>query len=171
MPRKDTGRTRAPRSASASASGRKRAGRKKAKGRSRVVPKKLSRLRQPDDMSLDQWQVALRREFGREQKFRLKNVGDDPIFSEFEVTNPETGRTYHVAIRGAGLGENFCSCPDFAVNTLGTCKHIEFTLARVGRTRKAKTALAAGHQPSFCRAPWEQGIGDRIRLTGPLWSK
>ena len=149
MPRKDTGRTRAPRSASASASGRKRAGRKKAKGRSRVVPKKLSRLRQPDDMSLDQWQVALRREFGREQKFRLKNVGDDPIFSEFEVTNPETGRTYRVAIRGAGLGENFCSCPDFAVNTLGTCKHIEFTLARVGRTRKAKLALAAGHQPSF----------------------
>jgi len=149
MPRKDTGRTRAPRSASASASGGKRAGRKKAKGRSRVVPKKLSRLRQPDDMPLDEWQVALRREFGREQNFRLKNVGDDPIFSEFEVTNPETGRTYRVAIRGAGLGENFCSCPDFAVNTLGTCKHIEFTLAKVGRTRKAKLALAAGHQPSF----------------------
>ena len=27
-----------------------------------------------------------------------------------------------------------------------------------------------GHQPTFCRAPWEQGIGDRIRLTAPLWS-
>ena len=28
-----------------------------------------------------------------------------------------------------------------------------------------------GTQPSFCRDPWEQGISDRIRLTGPLWSK
>src|SRR5260370_1152876 len=30
-----------------------------------------------------------------------------------------------------GLFENFCSCPDFAVNTLGTCKHIEGVLIRL----------------------------------------
>ena len=109
----------------------------------------LSRLRKPDDMSLETWQVALRREFGREQNFRLKNVGHQPIFSEFEVTNPQTERTYRVAIRGAGLGENYCSCPDFAVNTLGTCKHIEFTLAKLGRKRGAKKALALGFQPAY----------------------
>jgi pilus assembly protein CpaF len=28
-----------------------------------------------------------------------------------------------------------------------------------------------GTQPSFCRDPWEQGIGDRVRLTEALWSK
>jgi superfamily II DNA or RNA helicase len=110
---------------------------------------KLSRLRKPDDMSLEAWQVALRRQFGREQNFRLKNIGPEPIFSEFEVTNPQTGRTYRVAIRGQALGENFCSCPDFAVNTLGTCKHIEFALARLGRTRQAKLALALGCQPAY----------------------
>lgn len=110
---------------------------------------KLSRVRKPDGMSLEQWQVELRRQYGRAQKFRLKNLGTDPLFSEFEVTNPQTGRTYRVAIRGAGLGENYCSCPDFAVNTLGTCKHIEFTLARLGRTRAAKLALAAGWHPPF----------------------
>ncbi len=110
--------------------------------------KKLSRLRKPHDMPLETWQVELRRQYAREQKFRLKNLGREPIFSEFEVTNPQTLRTYRVAIRGAALGENYCSCPDFAVNTLGTCKHIEFTLHRLGRRPGAKNALALGYRPA-----------------------
>jgi len=89
-------------------------------GRAAKASKRLSRLHKPEDMSLEAWQIALRRQFGREQRLRLKNVGREPIFSEFEVTNPQTKRTYRVAIRGRGLGDNFCSCPDFAVNTLGT---------------------------------------------------
>ena len=36
-----------------------------------------------------------------------------------------SGRAYRVALRGQALFDNYCSCPDFAVNTLGTCKHIE----------------------------------------------
>ncbi len=117
---------------------------KKTAGRTARRTRGLSRLRKPEEMSLDQWQVALRREFARAQKFRVKNLGDEPLFSEFEVTNPETRRTYRVAIRGQALGENFCSCPDFAVNTLGTCKHIEHVLHRLGRRPGAKRALAAG---------------------------
>ena len=112
-------------------------------------PKKLSRVKKPANMSLADWQVALRRQFGAEQKFRLKNVGGDEIFSEFEVTNPESKGTYRVAVRGAGLGENFCSCPDFAVNLLGTCKHVEFTLARLSKRRGGKTALALGFHPTY----------------------
>jgi len=111
--------------------------------------KKLSRLRKPEDMSLEAWQIALRRQFGREQKLRLKNTGKGPIFSEFEVANPQTKRTYRVAIRGRGLGDNFCSCPDFAVNTLGTCKHIEFALGQLERKRGGKAAFAAGHRPAY----------------------
>lgn len=117
--------------------------------RAAKAPKRISRLRKPEDMSLEAWQIALRRQFGRELKLRLKNVGDAPIFSDFEVTNPQTKRTYRVAIRGLGFGDNFCSCPDFAVNTLGTCKHIEFTLGQLERKRGAKAALAAGHRPPF----------------------
>jgi SWIM zinc finger len=36
-------------------------------------------------------------------------------------------------MRGPSLFENFCSCADFAVNTLGTCKHIEALLLRLHR--------------------------------------
>jgi predicted nucleic acid-binding Zn finger protein len=39
-----------------------------------------------------------------------------------------------VALRGVGLFDNYCACPDYAVNTLGTCKHIEAVLLNA-RTR------------------------------------
>lgn len=117
----------------------------KQKGKAARTP----RTYKPKDLSLEAWQIRLRREFGREQKFLLENLGQEPFFSEFGVTNPGTGGTYRVAIRGARPGDNFCSCPDFSVNTLGTCKHIEFTLARLMKRRGARAAFREGFQPPF----------------------
>ena len=94
----------------------------------KAAPKKLSRLYKPDFLSLEDWQIALRKQFGRDQKFTIQNRGEHPVFSEFQVTNPESKNSYRVLIRGTAMGDNFCSCGDFATNTLGTCKHIEFTL-------------------------------------------
>lgn len=110
---------------------------------------KLSRLVKPENMSLEDWQIELRRQFGREQNFTLKNLGDHRIFSAFEVTNPQTQRSYHVHIRGVHLGDNHCTCPDFTTNTLGTCKHIEFTLALLERKRGGAAELRAGFQPTY----------------------
>ena len=110
---------------------------------------RISHLRKPEEMGLEQWQIALRRQLAQEQNFRLKNIGDEPVFSEFRVTNPRTGGEYRVAIRGEGLGDNYCSCPDFAVNTLGTCKHIEFTLARLRTRSGGKKTLPAGFAPVY----------------------
>jgi hypothetical protein len=93
----------------------------------------LSHLRRPADLTPDAWQRQLRRQFGREQRFKVENLGDEPVFSEYRVTNPKSGGAYRVALRGAQPGDNFCACPDFATNDLGTCKHIEFVLARLER--------------------------------------
>ncbi len=49
------------------------------------------------------------------------------------VLQSASGRKYRVALRGPSVFENFCSCADFAVNTLGTCKHIEALLLRLHR--------------------------------------
>jgi superfamily II DNA or RNA helicase len=110
---------------------------------------KLSRQRKPAGMSTEEWQAQLRRQFGREQSFLLKNVGTEAVFSEYAITNPQSKGRYRVAIRGIKAGENFCSCPDFATNDLGTCKHIEFTLARIEGTRGGKSSLKAGFQPVY----------------------
>lgn len=96
----------------------------------KALEPRLSRTRRPPDLPTVDWQTALRRQFGREQSFGLKNLGSEPVFSDFAVGNSATRSSYRVAIRGNGLGQNFCTCPDFATNDLGTCKHIEFTLAK-----------------------------------------
>jgi SNF2-related domain/Helicase conserved C-terminal domain len=110
---------------------------------------KLSRTHAPADLSPLDWQRGLRRQFGREQAFGLENLGSEPFFSEFRVSNPVSKSSYRVAIRGLGPGGNFCSCPDYATNELGTCKHIEFTLARLQKKPGAKTAFARGYKPAF----------------------
>ena len=136
---------------------------------------KISRVRKPEEMSLEQWQIALRRQYAQKQDLRLKNTGDEPIFSEFTVTNPQTHGQYRVAIRGAGLGDNYCSCPDFAANTLGTCKHIEWTLARLRRKRGGKKAFAEGFQPPYSEVYLRYGAQRAVifrpglECPSPLW--
>ena len=119
---------------------------KKKPGRPRL---KTPRTRKPEGMSLEEWQRTLRREFGQIQEFEIENLGDEPYFSEFMVTNPKSKGRYRVAIRGDRPGDNFCSCPDFSVNTLGTCKHIEFTLHKLKKKRGAKTAFMKGFTPVY----------------------
>jgi len=117
-------------------------------GKARKEPR-FSRTNAPGDLSPKDWQRALRRQFGSEQSFGLENLGDEPFFSEFRVSNPVSKSAYRVAIRGLGPGGNFCSCPDYATNELGTCKHIEFALFRLTKKRGAKAAFARGCKPAF----------------------
>jgi len=120
----------------------------KSVARSKTEPK-LSRTHAPADLSPTEWQRSLRRQFGREQAFGLENLGSEPFFSEFRVSNPASKSSYRVAIRGLGPGGNFCSCPDYSTSELGTCKHLEFVLANLQKKRGAKMAFARGYQPAF----------------------
>jgi superfamily II DNA or RNA helicase len=110
---------------------------------------KLSRTKRPDGMPLEEWQIGLRKEFGRSQDFEMKNLGEEPIFSEFLVRNSQSQSSYTVIVRGNSLGENSCTCGDFTTNTLGTCKHIEFVLATLEKRRGGKSALEQRFLPSY----------------------
>ena len=61
----------------------------------------------------------------------LERPSGEP-YGDYRVKSA-SGKTYRVAMRGPSLFENYCSCPDFAINTLGTCKHIEALLLRLGK--------------------------------------
>ena len=55
------------------------------------------------------------------------------------ATGRQTATEYRVEIRSVTERLNLCTCPDFAVNRLGTCKHIEAVLHRLsdrGRGRR-----------------------------------
>jgi superfamily II DNA or RNA helicase len=137
---------------------------KAARNRRRKRQKNVSPFHKPDEMSLESWQIALRRQFGRKQKFKFRNLGTQPVFSDFEVLNPQTKKAYRVAVRGAGLGDNFCSCPDFATNSLGTCKHVEFALARLRQRKGTSAALRAGFRPAHSEVYLRYGAKREVCL-------
>jgi superfamily II DNA or RNA helicase len=131
---------------------------------SKAAPRKLSRLHKPADLPLETWQRELRRQFGREQAFVLENTGKEPVFSDFQVTNPQSRSTYRVAIRGVAPGDNYCSCPDFATNALGTCKHVEFVLGRLERGRRTRPLLRRGFEPPYSEIVLQYGAQRAVRF-------
>lgn len=137
---------------------------RKSRKRVKVTPPRLSRTRRPHDMSVEQWQRALRRDFGRSQQFKYKNTGEAPILSEYLVINPASDTSYRVVIRGAEPGDNYCACPDFQVNTLGTCKHIEWLLAKLSRKSGGKKALREGLRPPYSEVYLQYGARREVRF-------
>ncbi len=77
-------------------------------------------------------QIAERRERAVAAIAQILQRPSGEPYGDYRVKSA-SGKTYRVAMRGPGLFENYCSCPDYAVNTLGTCKHIEALLLRLGK--------------------------------------
>ena len=77
-------------------------------------------------------QIAERRERATAAVAKVLERPSGGPFGDYRIKSA-SGKNYRVAMRGPGLFENYCSCPDFAVNTLGTCKHIEALLMRLGK--------------------------------------
>jgi superfamily II DNA or RNA helicase len=77
--------------------------------------------------------LADRAERAAEEKMVLKATRDGGPWTDYAVISRFSGKTYRVALRGREPGESYCSCPDFQNNTLGTCKHIIFSLETIRR--------------------------------------
>ena len=105
-------------------------------------------------------QIAERRERGRNAIARILTKPDGQPFGDYQVQS-SSGKRYRVAMRGPGLFENFCSCPDFAVNTLGTCKHIEGLLERL---RKRHGSALERRRRDRVRASVSLHYGDRLQV-------
>lgn len=125
---------------------------------------KVSRTHKPDDISLEEWQRILRKQYAEQQKYTLENIGGHDIFSEFLLTNPESAKTYKIAIRGNKPGANYCSCPDYSINNLGTCKHIEFTLSQLMKKRGAKKVFKEGYVLPYSEIYLNYGLKREVRF-------
>ncbi len=106
-------------------------------------------------MTLEAWQAALRKQFGQDSAFDIRNLTEHPVYSDFAVFNPVTESTYKVAIRSsppqvkAGNNDNFCSCYDFKTNQLGTCKHIEAVMSKLWRNTHLRKYFKEERQPGY----------------------
>src|SRR5690606_19665225 len=70
------------------------------------------------------------------------------IFSDFAVGSP-SGLTYRVEIRDVARRQFACTCTDFRINGLGTCKHVEAVLLRLSRKHRSEFAAAKRGGPSL----------------------
>ncbi|HEY6352348.1 MAG TPA: DEAD/DEAH box helicase [Candidatus Angelobacter sp.] len=86
------------------------------------------------------------------------------LYGDYRIRSASK-KIYRVALRGPSLFENYCSCPDFAINTLGTCKHIEAVILRL---RQRHGSALEREQFQRLRASislhYGETIGIRLRL-------
>ncbi|MFL6292909.1 MAG: DEAD/DEAH box helicase, partial [Thermoanaerobaculia bacterium] len=89
-------------------------------------------------LTTDEEEIERRRQRAAGEPLAVKAIEPEhPVFGTFRVAS-ESGSSYEVEIRSLSQPDNSCGCPDHQVNGLGTCKHIEAVLARVGRARTAR---------------------------------
>ena len=95
---------------------------------------KVSYYVKPDKMSLEEWQIKLRKQAAQTERFAIQCVDDELCPGEYSVRNPLKNNEYKVVYRGANSPWNYCSCMDFKTSRLGTCKHVE--AVRIWLSRK-----------------------------------
>lgn len=99
-------------------------------------------------LTSDEEEVARRRERARTEKFVITNTEPaEPVFSNFEVQSA-SGMRYEVEIRDVAWRQVFCTCTDFRVNRLGTCKHVEavFDWLEKNHAKALEEAMESGSQ-------------------------
>jgi hypothetical protein len=104
---------------------------------------------------------------------------EHPVFGTFRMTSSASGAGggYEVEIRSLEARDNSCGCPDYRVNGLGTCKHIEAVLSRVRKKRAARQPnpraeiflRRRGERPEV-RVEWPAGASARSALRARLAS-
>ena len=87
--------------------------------------KKISYYTKPEDMTLEQWQIALRVQTAQKEAFDIEEDSSKDQPGYYKVNNWTNNSQYKVVFRGENSQWNYCSCMDFRSSRLGTCKHLE----------------------------------------------
>jgi superfamily II DNA/RNA helicase len=109
----------------------------------------FSNTRKPESLTVSEWQTALRKQIAERSVFKITNIGDGFVYSDYKVYNSGTKNTYKVALRSNNNHLNYCSCYDFKTNQLGTCKHIEAVLLHLHKKPALRKGLGQPYQTSY----------------------
>lgn len=95
-----------------------------------------------DWRTTDADEIDKRRLRAREERAAVVNLtATHPVFSNFEVHSPSR-QTYRVELRDLAAPHYACTCTDFRINGLGTCKHVEAVLLHLENHHPAELAAA-----------------------------
>jgi hypothetical protein len=104
---------------------------------------------------------------------QVRHVAGDAWFGAWDAWSLDprvgAGHRYRVGIRSVGERVNHCTCPDFATNRLGTCKHVEAVLLRLRKRGPKRFVELAEKGPPVpvVHLAWDVPGAPRIRLAGP----
>ncbi|MBZ5637703.1 MAG: SWIM zinc finger family protein [Acidobacteriia bacterium] len=106
-------------------------------------------------------EIAARRKRARRERASVRRISGKGGPPRFLVTGREPEAPYTVVLRGAKGDLASCTCPDFAKNELGICKHVERARGWFSRKRKRFPArvLSVWWQPR----EWPLGPPDPLR--------
>lgn len=82
---------------------------------------------------IDALEVVAREKRAKSERMTVRSMDVSRPWTDYQVTNKASGKTYRVALRGREPGQSFCSCPDFRKNTLGVCKHTIHVMNKVAK--------------------------------------
>jgi len=92
----------------------------------------------------DEDEIERRRRRAAEETIRVQALErGQPFFGAFAAGVPD-GEAYRVEIRALDEPVNSCECPDYAINGLGTCKHVEAVQRALARRRGRGAAAREG---------------------------
>jgi hypothetical protein len=101
-----------------------------------------------DWRTTDADEILKRQLRAREERPRIVNLTPaHPVFSDFEVHSP-SGLDYRVEIRDVASRQATCTCTDFRINGLGTCKHAEAVWLHLARRHRREFKAACCGEPS-----------------------
>jgi len=123
----------------------------------------------------DEDEIERRRLRAAKEAFEIQPLEPrEGFFGDYLVLSP-SGGSYEVEIRSLDELTNSCDCPDFRVNRLGTCKHVEGVLAHLRQkpgaeaatrrgSRRVEIFLAHDDERSEARIAWPHRSHRRSRL-------
>jgi len=111
-------------------------------------------------------QISERRLRARKEAFKIEPQSG-AVFGDYQVFSQSSKRLYRVALRGVGLFDNYCACPDYAVNALGTCKHVEAVLLHA-RSRFGRKLDQERYQRKHTTIYLDYRDPPKVRMVSPV---
>lgn len=99
---------------------------------------------------------------------RVEHLSGQPWFGDWQAETIASAthfpRRYKVAIRSLKHRANLCTCPDFLTNQLGTCKHIEAVLHKIGKRKDFRKIKNLPAPLSYVYLAWDVDEAPQLQL-------
>ncbi|MFI5342700.1 MAG: SNF2-related protein [Chlamydiales bacterium] len=131
-------------------------------GKAKKGPKKVY---QGTILTTDDEELQFRKQRGLKESMEI--IPTETYSHPFDnyLVRSDTGIDYTVELRSLSNSRNSCSCPDFQVNALGTCKHIEKLLYSL---KKKNTSLQFADENSpLVEVFLNQSENEEVTITWP----